>query len=205
MRLQSEDVRRETSHVFTFRTFIWYMFSTRLLLGLTFLALLTGCIGVRQSVSPPPEISVTTVRQTDAIELSYSQNAISTAGWAALLDITSETGIGAGRVKLEAGEWPSPIVLRLYLVGLEQLRVTAGDRVVQLSVSSEPERTIYQSLSDTTGGKPEQTLTPESPYWLPVSFGQGYFEVGLSPALLDPAAGAVPVLAFDLNWIDFYR
>lgn len=166
----------------------------RVVRGLLLLILLGGCAGVRQTMTPPPEITITTAAETDAIAVSYSHDAMAEAGWSAVLDVTSETGIGSGRATLSSGEWPSPLTLRLHLVGLEDLKVTAGNESVQLSVSSGSGREVRQT--DGAG----QELSPDDPFWLDVRFGDGYFDVSLPPALL---AGSVEAL--DMSWIDFYR
>lgn len=167
---------------------------SRFLLGLAALALLGGCIGVRQRLAPPPQITVITASAADEIVASYSQDAGSGAAWAARFDITSPTGIGSGQLSLEAGEWPDPLLLRLHLAGLEEFKLAAGESLLQLSVSSGPERTVRQV--DAAG----QELSPDHPYWLDVSFGEGYFDLLVPPALLLPD---VETLA--LSWIDFYR
>lgn len=170
----------------------------RLLVGVILLALLGGCVGVQQVMTPPPEFTITTASETDQIGVSFSREAPSTAEWAALFEVRSETGIGKGKVALAAGDWPSPITLRLYLGGLEELRVAAGDSTVQLSVSSGPGQQVRQSLE--SSGATGQQLTPTSPYWLSLTSGEGYYDVQLPSALIAPG-----VEAFDLNWIDFYR
>lgn len=163
----------------------------RLLLALVLL--LAGCVGVRQSMTPPPEITIATSSETDKITPSYSENEAG-EGWSAVLDVTSATGIGSGWVSLVAGAWPQPVLLRLHLAGLEELTLKAGEAVVQASVSSGPGRAVRQV--DAAG----QELLPDSPLWLEVSFGDGYFDVLLPPDLLAP-----DVAAFDISWIDFYR
>lgn len=165
----------------------------RLPLALVALLLLAGCIGVRQRMTPPPEISITTAAESDEIVLSFRQNEAG-ASWSAVLDLTSPTGIGSGRVSLMAGAWPEPVLLRLHLAGLEELTLKTGEAVVQLSISSVPERTLRQV--DAAG----QSLSPASPLWLDVSLGDGYFDVLLPPDLLASAGGA-----FEIRWIDFYR
>lgn len=165
----------------------------RLLLTLAALLLLAGCIGVRQRMTPPPEISITTAAESDEIVRSFRQNETG-ARWSAVLDVTSPTGIGSGRVSLMAGEWPEPVLLRLHLAGLEDLSLKAGETVVQLSISSGPDRALRQV--DGAG----QSLSSASPLWLDVSFGDGYFDVLLPPDLL-----VADVAAFELSWIDFYR
>lgn len=144
-------------------------------------------------MTPPPEISITTAAESDEIVLSFRQNEAG-ASWSAVLDLTSPTGIGSGRVSLMAGAWPEPVLLRLHLAGLEELTLKTGEAVVQLSISSVPERTLRQV--DAAG----QSLSPASPLWLDVSLGDGYFDVLLPPDLLASAGGA-----FEIRWIDFYR
>ncbi len=172
--------------------------SLRSLAGLLLIFLLSSCVGVRQTMTPPPEIVTATPAKTDEMSVSYSNNATLPTEWEAVVDVKSETGIGAGSVMLQAGDWPSPLTLRLHLGGLEELRITAGDAVVELSVSSGPGQQVHQSLA--MGGAPGQELTPASPYWLGLTAGESYYEVALPPALLPPG-----VEAFDIHWIDFYR
>lgn len=115
-----------------------------------------------------------------------------------LIDITSPTGIGGARIEKTAGDWPPQIILRLRLTGLESLKFTYADRLVALEVPSSGNGEVLESVE--IGAAPAMPLTVDSPYWMTVTPGRGYFDVAVPPDFF--ASG---VDQFVVEWIDFYR
>ena len=117
--------------------------------------------------------------------------------------ITSRTGIGKTTLTRTAKEWPTAVVLRLHLKGLEGFRASNGRVTVGAEVPSSggkprtwqniegKEQPIAMSVKAVDAkGKPMAGLPPAG----------GYFEVVLPPAVLAADAKTITI-----NWIDFYR
>lgn len=131
-----------------------------------------------------------------------------------LIDIESASGIGTAVVTWTVKP-ATPVILRLHLAGLEELRLTAGDVETVTSVSSSPPHTVSQS----TRSEPDaelQSITDEDPAWLDISWSStdkntsaetatfplqdGYFDITLNdPRLTKPGTN------LEIRWIDFYR
>lgn len=127
-----------------------------------------------------------------------------------VLEISSPRGIGRATVERTAGPWPKKVVLRLYLKGLESLRVEVGQWGFEASVMSYPP---YQTRLRVHGPDPMPPVDPKSPYWVEVrmldSEGKpaskiplegGYFELAIPHAFLEKAPQKLLI-----HWIDFYR
>lgn len=123
--------------------------------------------------------------------------------------VSSPSGIGSGTI-IRSGSWPSSVVLRLKLRGLESLTIRAGDLVWSASVLSHGNH--EQLLSVRREGR-EAKVKPADPLWTEIvavdaggkatsgSAGEGgYFEVPLPAALLESQPRML-----ELQWIDFYR
>jgi hypothetical protein len=115
-----------------------------------------------------------------------------------LVDVTSPSGIGSARIEKTSGAWPSQIILRLHLMGLESLKFAYADRIVALEVPSSGLGTVYETLY--MSQEAPATLTVDSPYWMEVTPGKGYFDVAAPPDFFNSGADQ-----FMLEWIDFYR
>ena len=73
---------------------------------------------------------------------------VETEPTAVLVHIRSAFGIGAGQLELTAGDWPPTMTVRLYLKGLEGIRVSSGDqRLEPSSRHDRSEDTDYFELS----------------------------------------------------------
>jgi hypothetical protein len=129
-----------------------------------------------------------------------------------IVDVRS--AIGIGRMKLSAAndQWPTTLVLRLHLRGLESLHIGNGTATIDISILSyEPHRQLCEVVH--TPGERRQSVDKESPFWMPVQIkntktaGQpkipliaGYFEVTLPTVLLNDKPKTLSI-----RWIDFYR
>ena len=131
---------------------------------------------------------------------------------AVILDVYSESGIGRAAVSPGPQGWPSGLVFRLHLRGLESFSVQFGEFHLDSSVLS---RAPYGQACEFQGGRgPDGTtrVTEASPYWMSavmvteddasrnIPLEEGYFEVTVPRAVLkrDPEMLRV-------QWIDFYR
>jgi len=129
-----------------------------------------------------------------------------------IVDVRS--AIGIGRMKLSAvnDQWPTTLVLRLHLGGLESLHIGNDTSSIDVSIiSSTPHRQLCEVVH--TPGERSQSVDEESPFWMPVHIehtktaGQpkiplvdGYFEVTLPAVLLKDKPESLSI-----RWIDFYR
>ena len=127
-----------------------------------------------------------------------------------LLCIQGGRGIGKGTVRTDAPAWPQPLVLRVYLAGLESLTLASGEVELSASVASHGS---HQRLPHLRHGEAEPLpVSTNSLYWIEIgtcdAAGQpvaglppagGWFELKVPPALLE--AGQ----PLTVSWIDFYR
>lgn len=91
-----------------------------------------------------PVFSITQKNPDDQITVQVEERG-------AVIDIASPTGIGSAEFVLESGEMPQTVFVRLHLTGLEQVRVSAGDKTVAASISSsDPLQGRDQTLIEAT-------------------------------------------------------
>ncbi len=132
-----------------------------------------------------------------------------------LIDIESASGIGTAAVTWTVTP-TTPVLLRLHLAGLEELRLANAGAETVASVSSSPPHTVSQSTRSGPDAE-QQSITSEDPAWLDITWSSGtadaasaataafplqdgYFDVLLSdPRLTQPGT------SLEIQWIDFYR
>lgn len=123
------------------------------------------------------------------------------------VDITSPSGIGAGRATIVSAAQPAAVELRLRLQGLEELRFAYGEQAITVTVSSVGDGAVRESVKLAAGVS--VALTPDSPYWMAVTVEQS--EPGsTTPTPLFVVQAPRDFLeqggrTFELSWIDFYR
>lgn len=166
-----------------------------------------GFSACRTSHNTLARFEVIPKKEADQIEVSFEDQA-------AVFDIFSPGGIGGAEVKLASGNLPEKILLRLHLKGLEEFRLTAGDKTLQAEASSHGDNAIRESISairnDSDGWR---KLDPNSPYWMDVQIvdpeaktapkvplKNGYFEVAVPKYFIKKK-----ISVFSIRWIDFYR
>ena len=146
-------------------------------------------------------------KEADQIEVSFEDQA-------AVFDIFSPGGIGGAEVKLTSGALPEKVLLRLHLKGLEEFRLTAGDKTLLASVSSHGDNAVQESISAKSNDSDSwRTIDPDSPYWMDIHImdpeenttpniplENGYFEVTLPTYFIK-----TKISDFSIRWIDFYR
>lgn len=124
--------------------------------------------------------------------------------------IKGGSGIGKATVRRIAEDWPQPIVLRVYLTGLEHLAISHDTTKLAGSVLSHSGNTRLLNLSREGHEGPQ--LEPNNPYWMEIqthdAAGQpirslppkgGWFEMTIPQALLTGAE------ELEFEWTDFYR
>ena len=108
------------------------------------------------------------------------------------------------------GKWPTTVILRLHLGGLESFAVSNGKIKLTGSVLSHSGNT---RLLDVVEDGKEKKVEKDSPYWMEIrgfdSTGKpiqglpdkgGYFEITLPKAVLEGKSKSL-----EIGWIDFYR
>ena len=124
----------------------------------------------------------------------------------ATLDVLSQSGIGGATITLTNGKWPTTVVLRLHLSGLESFAVSNSKIKLTGSVLSHSGNTkrLYLTEIDKVGERePEsevKVLDAEGKPVMGLPDKGGYFEITLPKALLEGESKSLK-----LGWIDFYR
>ncbi|MFM1892772.1 MAG: hypothetical protein RLZ44_1849 [Pseudomonadota bacterium] len=102
----------------------------------------------------------------------------------ALIDISSESGIATGVIRLTAGSWPENVTVRLHLAGLEGLTISSGAVVFQ-------KEDLTVKAFDRHGNLFHEKYLLDK---------KGYYEIELPSALFADQATEVTI-----HWVDFYR
>lgn len=148
----------------------------------------------------PDDVSVKIERQGDEVRVEKIAEGVT-------LHVHSPSGIGKATVMRSGDAWPQRMSLRLYLKGLESLRITSGRATLEISVSSHEANTVRLTLRTKRGG--EKTIDKSSPYWTEVKRepaaekeppADGYFVVPVPSELLKNNSRELRV-----EWIDYYR
>ncbi|SMP41557.1 hypothetical protein SAMN06265222_101609 [Neorhodopirellula lusitana] len=88
---------------------------------------MTNCVSARGEDSPS---RITTKREGDKTEVTLEQNK-------AVISVRSPVGISQAIIVRIGNHWPTTVMLRLRLNGLEHLKVTNGDDALEAAVSSQ--------------------------------------------------------------------
>ncbi len=135
-----------------------------------------------------------------------SQVRFLSAGGSHVIDISSRFGIDRATIRRVTDSWPTTILVRLHLAGLESFSAGNGKIAVGWSVASTGNGASIVSLHK---GGDDRPLDGKSPYHTPVRIvggngkiplKNGYFEVPLPAKLFEGNPDQVT-----LRWIDFYR
>jgi len=148
-----------------------------------------------------PVFSISLKNQDDQANIQHKSDTTT-------VDIHSPKGIGSVQLKLESGPMPERIKLRLYLKGLEELRLVSDRSTIVASASSSEMFNINQKLIASGN---EHFLTPIDPLWMDIEIisGQaeqkipleeGFFEITVPKEFIQSAGDS-----FEIQWIDFYR
>jgi len=169
--------------------------------------LLSGCLSpeAKEISSPPLTVELTGTNKTgNHIDTAAFQDSV-------ILNVISKPSIGKATISPVRDSWPSRIVIRLHLRGLESFSVNNGKITITTSLLSHPP---YNLIGETrmAGQKRSVSIQNNSPYWMPVSviskdktratipLEDGYIEV-LLPEIITRNQ---PEL-LSIQWIDFLR
>lgn len=146
---------------------------------------------------------ITTQRDNDRVEVKIEKGK-------AIFSVHSPFGISQAVIERTDAHWPSAVVLRLHLNGLENFWASNGKVRLEASVSLHDVKTLARLWKD---GNEDTPLDSKSPYWMDLrildSDGKattaiplkgGYFEMELPRAFFEENPKSIT-----LNWIDFYR
>ncbi len=158
-------------------------------------------VGAEPPATPlPPAVAVSNIRGA-TVDLTAEKQAV-------VCQVMSESGIGSLQIS-RSKDWPSTLILRLQLKGLESLTLTAGKQRMSMCVSSSSPARLNVSL-----GEDEKPVAAESPYFpgfrvldaefRPAKQGQlpppgGWFEINVPQKLLQDQK------QLQVNFIDFFR
>lgn len=148
-----------------------------------------------------PPFKITTKGDDDKVEVAFDQDK-------AVISVHSPLGISQAIINRSDNKWPTSVILRLYLKGLENFKVTNGNVIVEAALSSQDGKVRLWQDNDEA-----QLLDAKHPYWMEIRMvgkdgksvktiplKDGYFEMQLPKALFEDHANSI-----SLNWIDFYR
>ncbi len=126
----------------------------------------------------------------------------------AVRSIQSPLGISQAVIERSGSDWPSSVVLRLNLKGLENFKATNGTLTLEAAVSSQDGKVRLWK-----DGNEDPPLHAKHPCWMEIRIGDkdgkpvkaipstgGYFELKFPKALFEGNPKSLTV-----SWIDFYR
>ena len=148
-----------------------------------------------------PQFDITPDKRSDRVEIRGEKGR-------RVIEIFSESGVGAAEVSLHSGNFREGLKIRLHLRGLESFQLITAQQTLYLSVSSSQAGHVTQELQ--SGGittPPGERLTESSAFWVEVrqiaaedGSAAGYFELTI-PDIHFPEN----TRSFSFRWIDFYR
>ena len=144
---------------------------------------------------------MTTKRDSDIVEVTVEKGQ-------AVISVRSPSGISQADIERNDKNWPTTVMLRLHLKGLENFKVTNGKLTLEAAVSSQDGKVRLWK-----NGKEDSPLDAKNPSWMEIRMvrkdgkpvktiplPEGYFEMQLPKALFEDNPKSIT-----LNWIDFYR
>jgi hypothetical protein len=117
------------------------------------------------------------------------------------IDVADSWGINGLSARLEEGEWPEEVVVRLRLRGLERLEIHYGNYTIATGRSSNdsPDPPLILTVIDEQGRA--QSASPSAYNYYPdIRRTEAGFEIALPPHFHQD-----DYPSFSLQWIDFYR
>jgi len=122
--------------------------------------------------------------------------------------VQSPFGISQATIERSGNKWPTTVMLRLHLKGLENLKVANGKDTLEAAVSGQDAKVRLWKDS-----KEDSPLDSKHPFWMQIRLigkdgkpvttiplQDGYFEMQLPKALFEDNPKSIT-----LNWFDFYR
>lgn len=152
---------------------------------------------------PHMALKITTKRDTDRVDIDFKSGK-------AAISIRSPFGISQAVINRAEKTWPAAVTLKLYLQGLESLRISNGKVTLHAAVSSSEIKPLPRIWKDNAENV---LLDDKSPYWLDlrmigsdgkpadaIPLKDGYFEITIPKRLIEGNPQSITV-----DWIDFYR
>lgn len=173
------------------------------LLAITFFLLpaIVGMTSCAKAYGDDPPFKITTKRDDDKVEVKAEEDKT-------YFLVQSPFGIGQAIIERSGDIWPTTVMLRLHLKGLEKFKVTNGKDTLEAAVSSQDAKVRLWK-----DGEEDSPLDSKHPYWTEVRMvgkdgkpvktiplKDGYFEIKLPKALFENNPKSIT-----LSWIDFYR
>jgi hypothetical protein len=156
-----------------------------------------------KGAQPQSTFGIKTTNPEDRVEMKLESSI-------ATLDVSCQSGIGGATITTINGKWPTTVILRLHLGGLEFISASNGKVKLTGSVLS---HSGNPRLLDVVEGGKEKKVEKDSPYWTDIQIldangkpatglpGKGgCFEITLPNGLLKGEPKSL-----ELGWIDFYR
>jgi len=148
-----------------------------------------------------PPLAVTTKREDDKVIVAFEQDK-------AVISVHSPRGIGQAIIQRSDNKWPTRVMLRLHLKGLEKFKVTSGNVTLEAALSSQDGKVrLWKDYNE------DEPIDAKHPYWMKIRMvgndgkpvktiplKDGYFEIHFPKAIFDDNPNSI-----SLNWIDFYR
>ncbi len=166
-----------------------------------FLPAIVAMTSCHTAYGDDPTVKIRKKRDDDKVEVTVENGK-------AIISVQSPFGISQAAIERRGNQWPSTVMLRFHLKGLEMLRVTNGKDTLETAVSSQGAKVWLWK-----DGKAGSPLDPKHPYWMEtrmvgkdgkpvkmIPLKDGYFEMQLPKALIEHNPKSIT-----LNWIDFYR
>jgi hypothetical protein len=158
-----------------------------------------GYLQSKDKENPRVGFTVNTTKPEDRIEVKTDTESV-------VFDIKSPSGIGGATIATTNAKWPTKIVLRLHLSGLESFNVSNGKIKLVGSMLSNSGNTKRLYLAEDGNGKewkPETEIRVLDSAGKPVKGlpgKDGCFEIALPKALLENQPRSL-----EIGWIDFFR
>lgn len=144
---------------------------------------------------------ITTKRDDDKVEVAFAQGKT-------VISVHSPLGISQAIIQRSDNKWPTSVMLRLHLKGLENFKVTNGNVTLETALSTQNGKVrLWKDNNEA------QLLDARHPYGMDIRrvgkdgkpvkaipLKDGYFEIQLPKALFEDHPNSIT-----LNWIDFYR
>jgi len=173
------------------------------LLVITFLLMpiAVGITDINTACGDEPQFRITTKRDSDKVEVTIEQDK-------AVISIRSPLGLSQAVIQRSDRDWPSTVVLRLHLQGLENFKLTYGKVILEAALSSQNGKARLWKDE-----KEDLLLDATTSYWMEIRMidkdgnpvktiplKDGYFEMQLPQAVIADNPQLIT-----LSWIDFYR
>jgi hypothetical protein len=172
-----------------------------LAIAFLFLPVIVGLTSCVTAYGDDPPFRIKTKHDDDKVEIKVEEGKTH-------FTVQSPVGISQAIIERSGDKWPTTVMLRLHLKGLEKFKVTNGKITLEASVSSQDGKVRLWK-----DGKENSPLDQKHPFWMEirmvgkdakpvrtVPLKDGYFEMEFPKALFEDNPKSIT-----LNCIDFYR